>query len=216
MLGQSFDSRGDRHARIEAMTRYFEGASVPVSMDDAWSENSAEAERRGKNFSEHDIRRAAWKALVAGGLGVLIRGSVSFNEDAWFRMANFEQELESEQWLRLVNSLVDNRLGSTFGSMVPERSLVEGGYCIADPERKMLLCLKIGRNDRYDPDGDDTVLLRLSSLVGSYDATWLDPRTGEESPAGVLRGGADHRIEPPSDDDWVLILSRADQEPSLR
>ncbi len=50
MSGQTFDSRGERRAKIDGMSSYFKDSSVPVSMDDAWIENSAKAARRRKDF----------------------------------------------------------------------------------------------------------------------------------------------------------------------
>lgn len=207
MSGQTFDSRGDRLAIISDMTRYFKESRVPVSMDDAWSENSPEAARRGKDFTEHDIRRAVWKTVMAGGLGSLIRGSTLYNNDLWFRMRNIESELESEQYLRLVNWFIQNKLGNTFGSMVPEASLVSNGYALADPGRTRLLYFLMGVNDRYDSGNGGSVTLKLSGLNKTYEAIWFDPRTGNEARTGSIRGAQDHTLAPPSKDDWVLLLS---------
>lgn len=207
MSGQTFDSRGDRLAIISDMTRYFKESRVPVSMDDAWSENSPEAARRGKDFTEHDIRRAVWKTVMAGGLGSLIRGSVTYNNDTWFRMRNIESDLESEQYLRLVNRFIQDKLSNTFGSMAPEASLVSNGYALADPDRTKLLYFLMGVNDRYDSGNGGNVTLKLSGLNKTYEAIWFDTRTGNETRAGSIRGGQDHTLTPPSKDDWVLLLS---------
>ncbi len=51
---ESFRSRGDKPARIFDMTIYFQGADIPVSMDDARSEKLANGGFR--NFTRHDIR----------------------------------------------------------------------------------------------------------------------------------------------------------------
>ncbi|MGB6363685.1 MAG: 3-coathanger stack domain-containing protein, partial [Thermoanaerobaculia bacterium] len=42
-----------------------------------------------------------------------------------------------------------------------------------------------------------------------YDAIWLDPRTGEETSIGAFPGGMSHVVNPPSTDDWVLLLTGA-------
>ncbi|MGB5891942.1 MAG: DUF5060 domain-containing protein, partial [Thermoanaerobaculia bacterium] len=209
MSGETFMSRGDRLAKIADITGYFESSSVPVSMDDAWSENSPEAEIRGKDFSEHDIRRAIWKCAVAGGAGAIIRGSVLYNSDTWFRMADFEQDLESEQFLRLVNPFLDSKLGDLFGEMVPETSLVSNGYALADPARAKILYFLMGKNDAYDSANGGSVTLKLGGLAATYDAIWLDPRTGEETSIGAFPGGMSHVVNPPSTDDWVLLLTGA-------
>jgi hypothetical protein len=207
MSGETFRSRGDRLAKIADITDYFETSSVPVGMDDAWSENSPEAESRGKDFSEHDIRRAIWKCVVAGGAGALIRGSVLYNLDTWFRMADFEQDLESEQFLRLVNPFLDNKLGDLFGEMVPSPSLVSNGHALADPARAKILYFLMGKNDRYDSANGGSVTLKLGGLTAPYDAIWFDPRTGAQTGIGAFSGGTNHVVDPPTTDDWVLLLT---------
>lgn len=209
MSGQTFDSRGDNLAKINDMISYFQISSVPVAMDDAWSENAPEAERRGKNFSEHDIRRAIWKTVMAGGLGAIIRGSTHFNEDRWFRMSNFEEDLESEQFLRLINPFIETKLGKTFGTMVPDPTLISNGFAIADPVRTKILYFLMGKNDRYDGGNGGAVLIKFSSVTGNYAGTWFNPRTGNETLLGILEGGTDYSITPPSTDDWVLLLTQS-------
>jgi hypothetical protein len=209
MAGETFKSVGDRRAYIEDITDHFNSSTVPVSMDDAWSENSSEAERRGKNFSEHDIRRAIWKCVMAGGTGAIIRGSIFNNENLWFRMADFEEDLESEQFLRWINPFLENRLGDLFGQMVPAPELVANGYALADTARVKILYFLVGRNDRYDAGNGGSVTLKLGGLGTTYDAIWFDPRSGTESSIGSLSGGTSHVVAPPSTDDWVLLLTRA-------
>jgi len=207
MSGETFESRGDRLAIIADLTAYFEASSIPVSMDDAWSENSPAAESRGKNFTEHDIRRAVWKCVMAGGLGAIIRGSVTYNQDTWFRMADFEEDLESEQFLVLINPFLDQKLGSLFGEMVPDNGLVDNGYALADPARSRILVFLMGINDEYDVGNGGSTTIDLIGLTANYEAVWLNPRTGNELAAGQLSGGDEHTMDPPSDDDWVLLLS---------
>jgi hypothetical protein len=209
MVGQTFDSRGDRLAIINDMIKYFQISKVPVSMDDAWSENAPEAAKRGKDFTQHDIRRALWKCVAAGGLGAIIRGSVFSNEDLWFRMSNIEQDLESEQFLRHINPFINAKLGNTFGAMIPDQSLVTNGYSLADPARTKILYFLMGKNDRYDRGNGGAVTVKLSALSGSFNALWFDPRTGKETVLNALAGGRDHVLTPPSTDDWVLLLTRS-------
>jgi hypothetical protein len=203
MSDQTFDSRGDRLAIIGDMTSYFQGAEVPVAMDDAWHENSPGGASRGKDFTEHDIRRAIWKCVMAGGLGAQIRGY-----DGFFHLNSFQSDLESEQFLRLINPFVEEKLGNTFGSMVPSSSLVSNGYALADPARTKILYFAMGQNDRYDSGNGGAITLKLSGESGKgYNATWFDPRDGSETSIGILGGGTDHTISPPSTDDWVLLLT---------
>jgi hypothetical protein len=205
MVGQTFDSRGDRQAFIKDMREYFKNAAVPVSMDDAWRENGP-PKYDYKNFRPDDIRRAVWKCVVAGGLGALIRGSKFHHNDSYFRMANFEEDLESEQWLRLVNPFIEKKIGAIYGEMVPDQSLVLNGECIADSLRTKILYYYIGTQDKWDKRKDDPLVLKLSKLAKNYEALWFDPRTGIEKGIGIFNGGEDHSIMPPSGDDWILLL----------
>jgi len=211
MAEETFLSRGDRLAIIADMTGYFESATVPVSMDDAWSENSPAAEIRDKNFTEHDIRRAIWKCVMAGGLGAVIRGSVTYNEDTWFRMSDFEEDLESEQFLKLINPFVQSKLGSLFANMVPDDDLVENGYALADPARVKILYFLMGENDEYDLGNGGAITVKLVDLTGEYGVRWFDPRTGTETDAGNLLAGSDHVLDPPTSDDWILLLDSLSQ-----
>ena len=201
MSGQTFDSRGAQLATISEMTHFFETSDVPVSMDDAWGENRVS--RPLKNFLPEDIRRAFWKAVLAGGLGGLIRGA-----DGYFHISDLPDDLESEQWLKLINPFIISKLGDTFGAMVPESSLVSNGYCLADPQRIRILCYMVGRNDKWDSGGGGAVTIKLSGAKGWFEANWFDTRTGSELAAGRFEGGGDHHLKPPSKDDWVLLLSK--------
>ncbi len=203
MAGQTFDSRGDRVAIIADMISYFQAADVPVSMDDAWGENMAS--HPNKNFTPADIRRAFWKCVAAGGLGGLIRGS-STSEHGLFGFDDIETDLESEQWLRLVNPFVQTHLGETFGEMVPSPSLVSNGYALADPYRRKILYFTMGPNDKWDVESGGAVTVKLTGLAGVFQGFWFDPRTGDETPIADLTGGTDYILNLPSEDDWVLLL----------
>jgi hypothetical protein len=208
MSGQTFDSRGDRLAIINDMANYFANSSVPVSMDDSWGENRPS--HPTKNFRPEDIRRSFWKAVMAGGVGGQVRSSGGgCGNNGFFHFGCYAQDLESEQWLKLINPFIANKLGSTFGSMVPSSSLVSNGYAIADPSRTKILYFLMGRNDRYDSGNGGDITLRLSGISKNYDAIWFNPRTGVETSAGTINGGGSRILTPPSTDDWVLLLTEA-------
>ena len=114
------------------MTSYFNSTSRPIGMFDAWGENRPSNPE--KNFTPTDVRRSIWKAVVAGGLAVMYRGS-----DGYFHLNNVETDLESEQWLRLVDPFIQQKLGTTFGAMVPAPELVSNGYALADPARSRIV-----------------------------------------------------------------------------
>ena len=140
MLGRTYDSRGDNRAYIEDMIEYFESTNRPIGMFDAWGENRSS--RPKKEFKPSDIRRSMWKAVMAGGLATTYRGN-----DGFFHIKNVKSDLESEQWIRIVNPFIEDNLGSTFGRMVPDSLLVEYGYALADPARTKILLFLTGEKE---------------------------------------------------------------------
>lgn len=200
MSGRTYDSRGDRLARIDDMTAYFESTSRPVDMADSWGEDRPSHPE--KDFRPADIRRAFWKALVAGGLAGHIRGS-----NGAFTIGTVQSDLESENWLRLVNQFLQQKLGDTFGEMTPSPGLVSNGYCLADPARSKLVYFLMGSDDRWDTGNGGDITVQLTSVSGTFDANWFDTRSGQEISAGSLSGGTDHVITPPTSDDWILLLT---------
>ena len=198
MDNRNYESRGDRTAVVDDMIDYFNDASMPTVMSDSWGENRPS--HPSKNFSPEDLRRGFWKGVIAGGVGGFIRGS-----NGAFDITGVESDLESEDWLKLVNEFLQ-QLGSTFGDMVPSPNLVSNGYAIADPQRSRVVYFLMGDDDRWDNGNGGDVTVQLNSVSGGYTATWFDTRTGQETSAGQFAGGSDHVLTPPSTDDWVLLL----------
>jgi hypothetical protein len=210
MTVETYNSRGDRNSTISRLTTAFNAVALPAANNDNWGED-----RTGINgHTPGDIRRAAWKATVAGGVAFHVRhnqtndcalGQVS-NCDNPFTVAGISSELDSEQWLNRVNPFVNQQLGSTFGAMVPEASLASSGYALADPARTTIVVLYVGVNDTWDPATAGPLGVELQGVNKDFDATWFDPRTGQQSSAGTLSGNTNHQLTPPSSDDWVLLL----------
>ena len=201
MKGQTFDSRGDRFAKMADMVRYFNASRVPVSMDDAWGENRTRTSE--KTFRPDDIRRAFWKCLAAGGLGGLIRG-----DDGYFHLHNLPEDLESEQWLKWINPFLQKELGRTFPAMIPDPSLAVNGFPLADPERTLIMILYLGKDDRWDPGPGGPLQLQASKSSGVYQSRWFNPRTGNFLPTGWAWTGEAASLDPPTEEDWVLLLKR--------
>ncbi len=208
MANQTFSSEGyPLQARVDDMIDHFLDHSVPVSMDDAWGENRGSTRFASKDHSEHDIRRAFWKAVIAGGVGGLIRGSGDGgSRNGMYYINHVASDLESEQWLRLINPYLRDRFGEVFGEMVPDTSIVENGYAISNPDKTHMLFLLIGEEDRWDPTDGGPVTVDLNGLSDSYTARWFDPRTGEEIDAGSVQGGDRTIMTAPTNDDWVLSV----------
>jgi hypothetical protein len=209
MINQLFDSRGSPStAQVDSMISLYNSNSIPTSMDDAWGENRAS--HQSKNHTEHDIRRAFWKATIAGGVGGLLRGGATggcFN--GFMCISHLEQEWESEQWLKFINPFIKENLGSTFGSMSPNTYVVGGSkvYALADSSYTKILYYSIGINDKYDASSGGSMTVNLTDISGIYNARWLDPRLGNMKNIGILTGGKVHNLNPPSSDDWILLLT---------
>jgi hypothetical protein len=202
---QTFNSDGYNQAKISEMLRTYNEFDLPGSMDDAWGENRGS--HGYKDHTEHDIRRAFWKCMVAGGLGGLVRGGCDgYTGTGCYSLLQLQSDLESEQWLKLVNPFINQRLGALFGEMEPNTALVSGAYCLADANHKKMLFWTPGANDRYDGNSGGAFTVKLTGVSGSFQATWIDPRTGNESAAGTLSSGSDHSMSPSSTDDWALLL----------
>ena len=163
------------------------------------------------------IRRAAWKATVAGGVAFHVRHHTLFCPagitecDRYFHIASLHDELDSEDWLGLVNPFVEEQLGEVFSTMVPRPDLVSGAggkYALADPAHQRVLYWLIGVGDSWDSGDGGSVTLQLSAHTGNYDSQWFDPRTGSLTPAGILTGSTQHTLSPPSQEDWVLLLKK--------
>jgi len=216
MTGQTFDSQAHALAKISSMrSAYVNADEIPVSEDDNWGEDS----ERFDFGTPADIRRAFWKAMVAGGLGAHVRDNVlsdfpgAVDPDLWFHASNMADRLDSEQWLRLVNPFLRDRLGTVFGQMEPDMDLVDDGHALADAARTTILYFLPGVNDRFDPEPDGTFVVRLSGVSGSFLATWFNPRNGTETILGVLEGGANHNLTTPTNDDWLLLLTISQGSP---
>ncbi|MCH9004559.1 MAG: DUF5060 domain-containing protein [Proteobacteria bacterium] len=215
MSGQSYNSVGTRNSVLSGQLSAFNDFNLPGQNDDNWSEQAS-----GDNgHTVADIRRAGWKSTIAGGVGFHVRDNVSrcypgtTECDRSFLVANIQAQLDSEDFLSLVNLFVQTRLGQTFATMVPDSLLVNsagGKYALADPERNKILVLLIGTNDTWDDGDGGPVTLKLSSISAAFTANWFDPRTGSETSAGTLLGGSNYVLTPPSTDDWLLLLTKSD------
>jgi hypothetical protein len=215
---RTYNSNGARNSTFNRMLSAFNAAAEPSANNDNFGED-----RTGINgHTPGDIRRTGWKGLLAGGVGFHVRHNVTndcangiqSNCDNPFTVVDIESQLDSEQWLKLVQQFTDQKLAGVFASLLPESSLVGNGYAVADPARTTLVYLYLGINDSWDGSSSGPLEVKLAGQIGSYDATWFDPRSGVETAIGVLAGGTDYDLTPPSTDDWVLLLR--DEQLALR
>ena len=215
MTGQTYNSKGGRNSKmIDIQAAYAPGDGVPAANNDNWSEDLP------GNINGHtpaDIRRALWKATVAGGMAMHIRHNTLFCPagitecDRYFHIASLHEELNSEQWLAHVAPFIEQHLGTTFGSMEPSPGLVGGGggkYALADPARNRILYFLLGQGDTWDNSDGGPATAKLGGVNGTFEGIRINPRTGNVTPAGTFTGGTNHTLTPPNTHDWVFVLKR--------
>ncbi len=208
----TYNSVGARNSEIVRLIAAFNADSVPSSNNDNFGED-----RTGINgHTPDDIRRAGWKALVSGGVAFHVRDNenhdcangITKNCDMPFTVTGIQAALDSEQWLKLINPFIQNKLGATFGIMVPDQSLVSNGYALADPGWTKIVYLYMGVNDTWDSQTDSTITVKLKGVSKNFSAKWFNTKTGVETLAGTLNGNINHTLTPPnsSNEDWILFL----------
>ena len=170
---QTYNSGGSRNSKFADMIRLFNYDSVPSSNNDNFGEDKEPGDINA--HTPADIRRAGWKGIVSGGVGFHVRhnatndcalGIIS-NCDKPFTVTGIQSQLDSEQWLKLVNPFVQTRLGATFGSMVPDSGLVTNGFTLADPARTKILYLYMGVNDTWDNGTSSPMTVKLTKILSS-------------------------------------------------
>ena len=213
METQTYNSVGDRNSAMVDILDAYEQYNIPGANNDNWGED-----KTGLNgHTPADIRRSAWKSLVGGGIEFHVRHNISYcpwgetDCDKPFTIVGIQDQLDSEDWLALVNPFIQSRLGDTFADMEPAPSVVNGTssnghYCIADAQRTKILCMLMGKNDTWDNGNGSAITIKASGLNGSYDVSWFDPRTGNLSSLPSIDSGSDVSFSPPDDDDWILLL----------
>ena len=213
MANRTFDSwNTPTQAVMEGMLKRWEETRLPGSNDDAYGENRGT--HPNKNHTPEDIRRAFWKALMAGGQGGQIRGGGDgLPLSGYFSLHHLESDLESEQWLKHVNAFVGEVLGSAFGPMEPAGTLSDRNkkqFALADPQMEHIVYWKTSEHDTHDPFAYGKMEVRLAPAKSNtrYRALWFDPRSGRSTPAGMLEGGVNTSLEPPEYpvEDWILYL----------
>jgi hypothetical protein len=194
---------------------------LPISFDDVWVEDPKDS--RGPH-TPADLRRAFWKALVLGGAVVTIgpgEAAPNCDTDAFSIQINdstdepyWKERWDSDEWVRLVNAFIADRLGDTYGDMQLDQDLAGGDqvYASADPGRTKIVYLAVGADDSHDFGGGGDLTLDLSeeSSEETWTGEWYNPRSGtastpDESP---FAGGTSHAVTPPSTDDWILLLTK--------
>ncbi len=100
---------------------------------------------------------------------------------------------------RFVEILHDFLAGLAYWRLTPAHALVNsGGLCLADPGQSYVIYRRSG--------GSFTLDLTNVQPTATFNAEWLDPRTGARIAAGPVVGGASPSFTCPDPRDWVLYL----------
>ena len=65
----------------------------------------------------------------------------------------------------------------------------------------------------YLPSGGQ-IELDLTGTSNYFEAEWFNPRNGSRSSLGLFQGGSDHGFSAPSNDDWVLLITKSSDTPT--
>ena len=214
MQDQTFNSVGARNSTIsELITAYQRSDQIPALNNDNWSEDLVDL----NGHTPADLRRAAWKAVISGGVGFSVRHNTLYCPrgitecDRYFPIPQAIELFDSATWLKITQEFIRGQLGEDYQQMHPRPDLVapQGGkFALADDQGDQLLFLLMGQYDTWDEGDGGPITLTLEGLNGTWSASWLDPRSGSLTSAGEYQGGQQHQLNPPSDDDWVLWLHR--------
>ena len=115
---------------------------------------------------EENVRRA-WEICMAGGYPCYY-----YTHTAW----DVIRPEDTPKGYRLFSDLKDFFEGMEYWKLEPSNSLIEEGYCLANPGEEYLF---------YFPKGEKTEI-DLSQAKGSLHGTWHRPYSGEKSDAGSL------------------------------
>ena len=170
-----------------------QAADLPANAD------SRDFAYRGGWLGEHDVRKAAWRAALAGACGHTYgcHGVWQFYDPSRHPPVTFARTPWHEA-LHLPGAGQMRHLGSLMAS----RPDLIAAAARPDDARP---CAAL-----YSPDGQPVALGPGALPAGEHVvATWLDPRDGSTRPAAAFaRAAAPPALAPPADPgpDWVLLL----------
>jgi hypothetical protein len=91
--------------------------------------------------------------------------------------------------------------GLAYWRLKPDHAVVNtGSLCLADPGQEYVIYRQSG----------GAISVDLPNAAPTFQAEWLDPRTGARKAAAAVEGGARRSFTCPDARDWVLHLKRED------
>jgi Ca2+-binding RTX toxin-like protein len=172
------------------------GRPIPVSMD--------ELETATQDNADQQRKAILWPTYLSGGqLGWYIKEEDRTLED-------FRRYEELWTYTRHARSFVEGNL--PFWEMEPQDGLLSGES--TDYSGGQVFAKAGQLYAVYLPNATSTGTLDLSSVSGSFQKRWYNPRAGSfEGGAQTISGGGKRSLgTPPSSpsDDWVVLLKKAD------
>ena len=160
------------------------GRIVPVSFDETGQIGSSD-----QDLARHII----WSAYMAGGNYELHTFPINSYQDFSGHMADMTR---ARQFIE----------GLPFWNMSPMNGLVTSGNAY-------LFALTGEVYSAYLPAGGQ-IEIDLSGTSAAFDGEWINPRDGSIFSFGFFQGGSVFQFSAPSNDDWVLLLSKSTITPT--
>jgi hypothetical protein len=171
---------------------------------------------RSGRFIAHDVRKAAYRAVLSGACGHTYgHNSIWQMYDGRFEGVvtpgvTWREALDFPGASQMVHlrRLVESR---PFFSRVPDTELVAS----AEQAPPLHVCASRDEDGSYAmiylPTAGQSVTVNLERLSGTHcNAWWYDPRTGKASQFGTLERSEQATFTAPADgSDWVLVLDDA-------
>ncbi len=174
-------------------------------------------------FGSHDVRQAAWWAVLSGGCGHTYGNNNVFqffdperNPSLFFARTHWRRALDQEGAFQVgfMRRLMESR---QWTKLVPDQSIItspnpqDGGYAVSavaeDSSFLMVYCPK-GRPISVS-------LSRLSSSTRLVAAYWFNPRDGVLTKIGDLRNDIITEFKPPiacPTCDWTLVIDDSNRK----
>lgn len=201
----------DPHPAISIFNFHYAFPPDTVAMNYDLNKVIGDNETGFKGTNDTHYRMEGWAFILAGG-GLYNHLDYSFVagfEDGTFAYPAQQPGGGNPQFRRQMRVLSEFIHGFDFLKMRPARDLVKGGV----PEKGHVQMLaEPGRQYALYLFGGQAAQLQLEAPAGNYRAEWVHPRTGEKTPARIVRhaGGLLTLSSPPYAPDIALRLVRAE------
>jgi hypothetical protein len=174
------------------------------------------ASRSRNRFSSDDVRHALyWGLLMTVPAGVSYCGQGVMNWDKTVDRNEKGPGADLPLWQRSLFLPAAKQMGclaslfnsTEFWRLQPQPKVIANQPGDSAPQSQVAAAATADKalSVIYVPQGS-TLQLNLESLPPSFQATWLNPRTGEDSPANPIMSERMCRFSTPDASDWVLMV----------